>query len=198
MADQGSDEVQAEQAHQHQAPEMVVGLGASAGGIGALSQFFSRVPPQSRISYVVILHLSPDHDSKLAEVLQASTAMPVTQVRQAVTLESDRVYVIPPNQTLEVDGQTLRLLPMLRPEERRAPVDMFFRTLADAYGSRAVAAVLSGTGPNGSSGLKRIKEHGGLALAQDPAQAEYADMPHNSIATGLVDYVLPVQEMPQR
>jgi two-component system CheB/CheR fusion protein len=177
---------------------MVVGVGASAGGIRALSEFFTHVSPSTPIAYVVILHLSPDHDSKLAEVLQASTAMPVMQVRETVTLEPAHVYVIPPNQGLEVQDGTLRIVPMTRPEERRAPVDVFFRTLADAYGPYAAAIVLSGTGPNGSNGLKRVKEYGGLTVAQDPNEAEYGDMPRNSIATGLVDFVLPVAEIPAR
>jgi two-component system CheB/CheR fusion protein len=179
-------------------PAMVVGVGASAGGIKALSEFFSHVPPRINIAYVVILHLSPDHDSKLAEVLQTSTTMPVTQVRETVRIEPAHVYVIPPNQALEVLDGELRLVPMTRNEERRAPVDLFFRTLADAYGAYAAAVVLSGTGPNGSSGLKRVKEYGGLTAAQDPEEAEYGDMPHNSIATGLVDYVVPVAEIPGR
>ncbi|MGH9240009.1 MAG: CheR family methyltransferase [Vicinamibacterales bacterium] len=177
---------------------MVVGIGASAGGIKALSQFFAHVPPRTPIAYVVILHLSPDHESKLAEVLQLSASMPVLQVRQTTKLEPAHVYVVPPNQTLEVSDGTLRLFPMRSVEERRAPVDMFFRTLADAYGARATAVVLSGTGPNGSSGLKRIKEHGGLTIAQHTDEAEYGDMPRNSIATGLVDYVLPVADIPGR
>jgi two-component system CheB/CheR fusion protein len=177
---------------------MVVGVGASAGGIRALSEFFAHVPPDSPIAYVVILHLSPDHDSRLAEVLQAATSMPVLQVRETVTLEPSHVYVIPPNQALEVQGATLRLTPMTRPEERRAPVDVFFRTLADAYGPYAAAIVLSGTGSNGSNGLKRVKEYGGLTVAQDPNEAEYGDMPRNSIATGLVDFVLPVADIPAR
>jgi two-component system, chemotaxis family, CheB/CheR fusion protein len=180
------------------APSMVVGLGASAGGIKALGEFFAHVPPQAPFAYVVILHLSPDHDSRLAEVLQTATPLPVRQVTDQVVLSAGHVYVIPPNQTLAVHDQTLALRPFARPEERRAPVDMFFRTLGDAYGGRAAAIVLSGTGPNGSSGLKRVKEHGGLTIAQDPAEAEYADMPSNSIATGLVDLVLPVAEIPKR
>ncbi len=179
-------------------PSMVVGIGASAGGIKALGQFFAHVPPRTPISYVVILHLSPDHDSQLAEVLQMSASMPVVQVRETMTLEPAHVYVIPPNQTLEASDGTLRLSPMRSVEERRAPVDLFFRTLADAYGPRAAAVVLSGTGPNGSSGLKRIKEHGGLTIAQDTDEADYGDMPRNSIATGLVDFVLPVADIPER
>jgi two-component system, chemotaxis family, CheB/CheR fusion protein len=177
---------------------VVVGIGASAGGIKALSEFFSHMAADSGAAFVVILHLSPNHDSRLAEVLQRVTSMPVLQVHEATRIQPDHVYVIPPNQTLEVSGGMLRVLPPKTPEERHAPVDMFFRSLGDTYGAAAVAVILSGTGPNGSSGMKRIKERGGLALAQDPGEAEYAEMPHNSLATGLVDYVLPVAEMPRQ
>jgi two-component system, chemotaxis family, CheB/CheR fusion protein len=198
MGDTEADEQQHGTGAAVPVPAMVVGVGASAGGIKALGEFFAHVPPEAPFAYVVILHLSPDHDSRLAEVLQTSTPLPVRQVTNHVVLEPAHVYVIPPNQTLSVYDHTLALRPFSRPEERRAPVDMFFRTLADAYGARAAAIVLSGTGPNGSSGLKRVKEHGGLTIAQDPAEAEYADMPSNSIATGLVDLVLPVAEIPKR
>ena len=175
---------------------MVVGLGASAGGIKALSAVFANVPPRTGMAYVVILHLSPDYESRLAEVLQTSAAIPVTQVVEEVRLEPDHVYVISPNQLLNVEDGRLRLEQMTALEERQAPVDMFFRTLASAYGPRAAAVVLSGTGPNGSNGLKRIKEHGGLTIAQDPLEAEYQDMPRNSIATGLVDYVVRAAYIP--
>jgi two-component system CheB/CheR fusion protein len=201
MVDETRDELESERRRSSvdaTGVSMVVGVGASAGGIRALSEFFTHVPPSTPIAYVVILHLSPDHDSKLAEVLQASTMMPVMQVRERVTLEPAHVYVIPPNQGLEVQDGALRLVPLTRPEQRRAPVDVFFRTLADAYGPYAAAVVLSGTGPNGSHGLKRVKEYGGLTVAQDPNEAEYGDMPRNSIATGLVDFVLPVREIPAR
>src|SRR4051794_38262714 len=177
-------------------PEVVVGLGASAGGITALREFFSHTAATSGAAYVVILHLSPDHDSQLAQVLQSATAMPVAQVRDRVTLRRDHVYVIPPNGTLAIVGWDLVVSDMTGAEQRRAPVDMFFRSLGDVHGNRAVAVVLSGTGPNGSSGIKRVKEHGGLCLAQDPAEAEHADMPRNTIGTGLVDLVLPIARMP--
>ncbi|HJQ33566.1 MAG TPA: CheR family methyltransferase [Pyrinomonadaceae bacterium] len=177
---------------------MIVGLGASAGGIGAFRQFFSNVPARSGMAYVVILHLSPEHDSRLAEVLQSSTRMPVTQVNEQVRIEPDHVYVIPPNKSLSMHDGSLVLSDMTRVEERRAPVDIFFRTLAESHGARAACVVLSGTGANGSMGLKRVKEYGGVSVVQDPNEAEYSDMPRNSIATGLVDYVLPVAEMPHR
>ena len=177
---------------------LVVGIGASAGGIKALKDFFSRVPPHNGIAYVVILHLSPDHDSKLAEVLQTTAPMPVTQVTATTTIVPDHVYVVPPNKSLEIADGTLIVSEITRPEQRRSPVDVFFRALADSHGSRSVCVVLSGTGPNGSAGLKRIKEYGGLVIAQDPNEAEYTDMPRNAIATGLVDLVLPVGEMPPK
>jgi two-component system CheB/CheR fusion protein len=180
------------------APDFVVGIGASAGGVEALRAFFSAVPSNSGIAYIVILHLSPEHDSRLAEVLQSTARIPVMQVRDPVRLERNRVCVVPPNAALVVADGVVKAAPVTRLQGRRAPVDMFFRALAEAYGTRAGAVVLSGTGPNGSSGLKRIKEFGGLAIAQDPAEAEYADMPKNAIATGLVDAILPVRQIPER
>src|SRR5262245_24007256 len=179
-------------------PFLVVGLGASAGGINALQQFFLHTPPDLAAAYVVILHLSPEHDSRLAEVVQASTSMPTARVVEQVTLQPGHVYVVSPSKSLTVVDGRLEVSEVTRLEQRRAPVDIFFRALADAHGSRAVCIVLSGTGPNGSSGIKRVKEYGGLAIVQDPAEAEYADMPRNSIATGLVDYVLRVREMPEK
>ena len=177
---------------------LVVGLGASAGGIQALRTFFSHVPADSGSAYVVILHLSPDHDSKLAEVLQTSTSIPVTQVTRPVPIEPNHVYVVPPNRRLDITDGMLTLSEMTQREHRRSPVDIFFRALADAYGTRSVCAILSGTGPNGSAGLKRVKEYGGLVLAQSPDEAAYDDMPNNAIATGLVDIVVRVAEMPAR
>src|SRR5215210_4632991 len=177
---------------------MVVGLGASAGGIRALREFFKHVPERSGMAYVVILHLSPDHDSQLAEVLQQGTPMPVTQVNERVRIEPEHVYVIPPNKSLSMQDGSLVLSEITGVEERRAPVDIFFRTLGDSHGANAACVVLSGTGANGSMGLKRVKERGGVAVVQEPGEAEYADMPRHSIATGLVDYVLPVAEMPAR
>jgi two-component system CheB/CheR fusion protein len=177
---------------------LVVGLGASAGGIKAFKEFFANVPPRSSMAYVVILHLSPDHESHLAEVLQVATEMPVMQVQNAVRIEPNHVYVIPPNKSLAINDGHLALSEIKRIEERRAPVDIFFRTLAQSKGARAVCVVLSGTGPNGSMGLKRVKEMGGICIVQEPSEAEYSDMPRNSIATDLVDYVLPVAEIPRK
>jgi two-component system, chemotaxis family, CheB/CheR fusion protein len=177
---------------------LVVGLGASAGGIKALKEFFAQVPTDSGMAYVVILHLSPEHESRLSEVLQAATEVPVTQVRGSVRIEPNHVYVIPPNKSLEMSDGRLALSRLKGVEERRALVDIFFRTLAESKHARAVSVVLSGTGADGSMGMKRVKEMGGVCVVQDPREAEYSDMPRHSIATGLVDYVLPVAEIPRK
>src|SRR5436190_6756887 len=175
---------------------LVVGIGASAGGIQALRNFFAHVPADSGMAYVVILHLSPDHDSQLAEVLQSTAPIPVTKVEQRVPVEPNHVYVIPPNKNLEIRDAHIDVANVTSSEVRRAPVDIFFRTLAESHGPRAVSVVLSGTGANGSMGMKRVKEKGGLCIVQEPEEAEYADMPRHSLGTGLVDYVLPVAEIP--
>jgi two-component system, chemotaxis family, CheB/CheR fusion protein len=177
---------------------LVVGLGGSAGAISAFKEFFHHMPPRSGMAYVVILHLSPEYESQLTEVLQQATEMPVEQVVESVRVEPDRVYVIPPNKSLSIIDGSLKLSDVTGYEERRAPVDIFFRTLAESHHSRAVAVVVSGTGANGSMGLKRVKENGGLVLVQEPSEAEFNEMPRNSIRTGLVDQVLPVSEMPAR
>src|SRR6185295_9427438 len=175
-----------------------VGLGASARGIHALEVFFSHVPADTNMAYVVILHLSPDHDSQLAEVLQSASVLPVTKVEGRTHLEPNHVYVIPPNKSLEIKDEYIDVLNVTSHEMRRAPVDILFRTLAQSHGPRAVSVVLSGTGANGSMGMKRVKEMGGLCIVQDPQEAEYDDMPRHSLATGLVDYVLPAAQIPAR
>ena len=177
---------------------LVVGLGASAGGIQALKEFFMNVTSDSGIAYVVILHMSPEHESKLAEILQVTSAIPVTQVRTRIKVVPNHVYVISPHQNLSMTDGHLAPSHMIGVEERRSPVDLFFRTLAETNDRRAVSVILSGTGSDGSMGLKRIKENGGVVFVQDPEEAEYTDMPRNAIATGLVDHVLPVAEIPSK
>ena len=178
--------------------DLVVGIGGSAGGVRALKQFFGAVKPGAGMSYVVILHLSPDHESNLAQVLQANTAIPITQVTERVRVETDHAYVVSPNRRLTLEDGHIQTTEMSAVEERRAPVDMFFRALAGRHAGAAVSVILSGTGADGSMGMKRVKEEGGLCIAQEPGEADFGDMPRNAIATGLVDYVLPAQDMPGR
>ena len=180
------------------AGSMLVGIGASAGGIAALKQFFSHVSPDSGLTFVVILHLSPLHESNLAELLQTNTRIPVTQVTETVHVRPDHVYVMPPSKYMVIEDGNINLIEPERIRGGHSSIDMFFRTLADAYGKDAVAIVLSGTGADGTLGLRRVKEHGGFAIAQDPAEAEYNAMPLSAIETGLVDLILPASQMADR
>ena len=177
---------------------MIVGIGASAGGIQALQEFFRHVPESSNVAYVVILHLSPDHDSQLAAVLQQVTKVLVIKVTERTVIQPDHIYVVSPDRHLTMEDGYIAVSPNLNVEERRAPVDIFFRTLADQHGPRAISVILSGTGANGSMGLKRIKERGGATYVQNPREAEFNEMPRNAIATELVDEVLNVAEIPAR
>lgn len=176
----------------------VVGLGASAGGLQALKRFFEGMPAESGMAFVVIMHLSPEHESHAAAILQNTTRMSVTQVNEQVKVEPNHVYVIPPTKHLAMEDGHIRLSEPTRPTGRHVAVDLFFRTLADTHQTRAVCIVLSGTGADGSVGVKRVKEAGGLAIAQDPQDAEYDAMPRNAINTGMIDFVLPVVEMPEK
>lgn len=176
-------------------PTAVVGLGASAGGIGPLQQFFGDMDPKSGLAFVVVMHLSPEYESQLANVLQQKTTMPVTQVSEPVRVRPNHVYVIPPNHQLTFDDSTLHLVPPQQPLGRRVTIDLFFRTLAQAYGQRAVCIVLSGTDSDGVIGLKHVRAQGGLTIVQDPEEAEHDSMPATAISTGMVDWVMPVAKM---
>jgi two-component system CheB/CheR fusion protein len=176
----------------------IVGIGASAGGLPALQQFFETMHGVQDMAFVVVLHLSPRHPSAAAEILQRATSMPVVEVAERMQIAPGHVYVIAPNQQLSmVDGQLL-VDDVERPRGRHVAIDLFFRTLAEAHRERAVAIVLSGTGADGAVGLARVKEQGGVTLAQAPADAEHEGMPAAAILTGSVDFVLPVAEMPQK
>ena len=178
--------------------QTVVGLGGSAGSIGALQAFFSRMPVDSGLAFVVVLHLSPEHESSLAALLRNVTPMRVVQVSEAVTAEANCVYVIPPGKNLLMADGQLVLNDLRHDNGKRSAVDIFFRTLADTHGPRSAAIVLSGSGGDGAIGIKRIKENGGLTVVQEPGEAEHDGMPRSAIATGMVDWVLPVAEMPNR
>ncbi|HZW11406.1 MAG TPA: chemotaxis protein CheB [Phycisphaerales bacterium] len=175
----------------------IVGIGASAGGLAALRRLFSSMPANPGVAFVVVMHLSPSHQSHLTEVLQPHCAMPVQQVSESVPLEPNRVYVIPPNANLETIDTHLRLSELEQQRRERAPIDHFFRTLAETHDSSAIGVVLTGTGSDGTLGLRWIKQKGGVTIAQSPAEAEYDGMPRNAIASGLVDLVLTLEEMPE-
>ena len=176
----------------------VVGIGASAGGIGALQTFFDHVPDDSKMAFVVIQHLDPEYESDLSAILQRHTGIPAEQVSDRTHLEPGRLYVIPPGKSLSIEDGELRLADPELPRWERAPVDLFFRSLAESEDGRAVGIVLSGTGSGGSAGLRSIHEAGGFTLVQDPGDAEYPSMPRHAEATGVADAVLPVAKLPGR
>lgn len=176
----------------------VVGIGASAGGLKALMTFFEHMPSDCGMAFVVIMHLSPKHESSADKILQNVTRMPVLQVNQPVPIERNTIYVIPPAMDLLMNDGYLRLQKPTRERGAQVAIDLFFRALADVHHTHAIGIVLSGSGADGSVGLARIKEQGGVTLAQTPEDAEYDSMPLSAIDTGVVDIVLPVAEMPQR
>jgi two-component system CheB/CheR fusion protein len=175
-----------------------VGIGASAGGFQAIKSFFEHMPQDNGMAFVIVLHLSPDHQSIADKIIQDSTRMPVVQVTEPVPVERNKVYVISPAHHLLMNDGYLRVS---TPEPRRGghvAIDYFFRDLADVHKDRAFCVVLSGAGSDGAVGLSRIKEQGGVTIAQSPNDAEYDSMPKAAIETGLVDLIMPVVEMPQK
>lgn len=176
----------------------VIGIGASAGGIQALLRFFENTPAQSGMAFVVVVHLSPNHESHVDDILRRATKMPTVQVSHSVPIRKDHVYVISPAHDLQMfDGQ-LQVTPNPRRKDRPVVIDLFFRTLAEAHQGRAVAILLSGTGADGSIGMARIKEQGGVTIAQLPEDAQFEGMPLSAIEDNVVDFVIPVVDMPQK
>jgi two-component system CheB/CheR fusion protein len=175
----------------------VVGIGASAGGVQALQALFDGLPPDLGLAYVVILHLAPDRHSELAHILSHHTKMPVATVAGPTPLEADHVYVIPPDRSLAITRDRISSEPFADPHGRRAPIDLFFRSLAAGLGD-GFALILSGGGSDGALGVKAVKEAGGIVMVQDPAEAEHASMPSAAIATGAVDIVLPLKDLARR
>jgi two-component system CheB/CheR fusion protein len=176
----------------------VVGIGGSAGGLQALIKLFENMPPDPGMAFVVILHLSPHHESNAAQILQQASSMPVRQVTTSVPIEVNHVYVIAPRSDLQMNDGHLQMASKDRAIGPAVAIDVFFRTLAQVHRTHAFCVVLSGTGSDGAVGIARVKAQGGVTLAQAPDDAEFGDMPRAAIASGMVDLVLPVAEMGQR
>jgi two-component system CheB/CheR fusion protein len=175
----------------------VVGIGASAGGLEALRQLFLAAPPDSGAGYIVVQHLDPTHDSLMAELLTKYTDMRVVQAQDNMPVAPDVIHIIPPDRSLTISKGLLKLD---RPVERRGmrmPIDLFLTSLAEDQQEAAVGLIMSGTGSDGTYGIRAIKAHGGLVLVQDPASAQYDGMPRSAIATGDADYVLGPGDMPR-
>ena len=174
----------------------IVGIGASAGGLGAFEDFLSGMPEgDPEMAFVLVQHLAPDHKSILSDLLRRRTRMRVFEVEDGVVVEPNCAYIIPPNRDMTLRGGALHLSEPSAPRGQRLPIDSFFRSLADDQGARAVGIVLSGTGSDGALGVRAIKAEGGLVIAQSPDSAEHDGMPRSAIATGVVDLVLPPSAM---
>jgi two-component system CheB/CheR fusion protein len=174
----------------------VVGIGASAGGLAAFQRFFAALPPDSGLAFVLVPHLDPRHESMMAALIARHTPMPVAEVTEGTPVEANRVYVIPPNKYVTIAGGVLHLSGPAEGLGLATSIDLFLRSLADDQQERAICIILSGTGAHGTLGLKAVKAAGGMAMVQDPATADYPGMPRSAAATGLADYVLPVEQMP--
>ncbi|KNZ41173.1 chemotaxis protein CheR [Acetobacterium bakii] len=175
----------------------IVGIGASAGGLAAFESFFSGMPVEMDpgMAFVLVQHLAPNHKSMLTELIQRYTRMEVFEVEDGVVVQSNCVYIIPPGMDMAFLNGTLQLLKPSEPRGQRLPIDFFFKSLAQDQEDRAIGIVLSGTGSDGTVGLRAIKEAGGMVMAQSPDSAEYDGMPSSAIATGLMDFILPPIEM---
>lgn len=176
----------------------IVGIGASAGGLNALKKFFSYMPSDSNIGFVLVQHLDPNHKSSLVELLRKYTSMKVVQIKDGMKVEPNQVHVIPPNKDMKIINGTLQLSTPAEPHGLRMPINLFLKSLADDQKDNSICIIFSGFGADGTDGLKAIKSEGGMAMAQDPKTAESDGMPVNAIKTGLVDFVLPPEDMPDK
>ena len=174
---------------------VIVGIGASAGGLAACKLLVKSLPRGKDMAFVLVQHLSPDHESLLVELLPRSTILDVVEATHGMTLLPDRIHIIQPNTNIAVKSGRLQVTPANERSGFRLPIDHFLRSLALDQRERAVAIILSGTGSDGSMGVKAVKELGGLTIVQEPTTAEYDGMPRSALATGLVDLVLPAEDM---
>ena len=176
----------------------IVGIGASAGGLAAFEAFFSGMPAVADpgMAFVLVQHLAPDHKSILTDLIRRYTRMQVFEVEDGMEVKPNVAYIIPPNRDMAFLNGTLQLMEPAAPRGQRLPIDFFFRSLAQDQRERAICIVLSGTGSDGTLGVRAIKGEGGMVMVQNPASTEYDGMPRSALATGLVDYELPPAEMP--
>lgn len=183
--------------HESPAPFVVVGIGASAGGLGAFKRLLKSIPGHSGMAFVLVQHLDPSHESQLPDLLQKATTIPVSEISDALKMAPDNIYIIPSNKMLVAKGGSLQLTP--RPVKtssgQNLVIDIFFTSLAEVYQSKAVGVVLSGNASDGTAGLKAIRDYGGITFAQDEESAEYAAMPRSAAQAGVVDFILPPEKI---
>jgi two-component system CheB/CheR fusion protein len=169
-------------------PPVIVGIGGSAGGLNAYKALLSSLPTNTGMAFVIVSHILPTANSQLAEILSKQTKMPVMVATTAMAIRSNHVYVLPPNADLLIENYTFKVISPRT--KRNAQIDIFFASLAEAMGARAIGIILSGFDGDGTKGCKYIKAKGGITFAQD-SSAEVDGMPHSAQASGCVDFVLP-------
>ncbi|HEX5607477.1 MAG TPA: chemotaxis protein CheB [Candidatus Binatia bacterium] len=175
--------------------ELIVGIGASAGGLESLKEFFSAIPADCGLAFVVIQHLAPSRASYMADILQKCTKMRVIEAQDNLPIEPNSVYTIPPNRFLKIAKERLYLAEPEKRDGLRMPIDFFFRSLAENQHERTICLLLSGSGSDGTLGLREVRAAGGLTIVQKPETAQFDAMLRGAIATGMVDLVLPIGEI---
>lgn len=184
--------------HKSQVPDSdfpIIGIGASAGGLEAFELFFKTMPPISGMAFVLVPHLDPGHASMLSEILQRNTSMPVHEVQDQIRIQPDHVYIIPPGKDMTIFHGVLNLSVPEQARGLRLPIDAFFRSLAEDQGERAICVILSGSGSDGTLGLRAIHGVGGVSFVQEPSTAKYDGMPSSAVQSGLATYVMPVDKI---
>lgn len=176
----------------------IVGMGASAGGLEAFEQFFSHMPPDNGMAFVLVQHILPDYKSIMADILRKYTSMSVIQIEDGMQVEPDCVYVKPPDKDVTISNRILYFAEPPVSTESKHPINFFFQSLAKDQADMAICIILSGTGTDGSAGLKAIKDAGGTSMVQEENSAKFGGMPASAISTGLADYVLPAERMPEK
>jgi two-component system CheB/CheR fusion protein len=175
-----------------QRPNFIVGIGGSAGGLNAYKALLAALPPKTGMAFVIVAHLNPSANSELVRILTSHTKMPVILAGDAMPIQANHVYVIPPDSDLTVEGYSLKIVTPRT--QRNKQIDLFLNSLAVAMGPHAIGIILSGYDGDGSAGCKKIKELGGTTFAQDKS-AEVNDMPLSAEATGCIDFILPPEKI---
>ena len=173
----------------------IVGVGASAGGLDAFKRLIKSLPENPGIALILVQHLEPTHESMLTDLLQKISRIPIQEITDNVVVESNHIYIIPPNRSLTAFDGRLQLSPRPPKDKKHMPIDVFFTSLAEVHQEQAIGVVLSGSAADGTQGLKQIKDHGGLTFVQDPQSATFGSMPQSAIDAGVADFVLPPEQI---
>ena len=176
----------------------LVGIGASAGGLEAIEAFFSKIPPESGLAFVIIQHLSPDYESLMPEILSKRTMLKIQTVEDGMLVRANNIYLLPKKKNMKIFHSKLYLTEKESANVLNLPIDIFFHSLSEDFGERSVGVILSGTGSDGSRGIRAIKEAGGMILVQDPDSSKFDGMPRSAISTGVVDFVLNAQSIAEK